>query len=152
MVLPSTGGNGNFPSATLQSSVKLNTGALPLRGGQRSDSPCCSVLTQEVTEQLLYDRREMHLNLAEGDVLLGPELVVPVLRLLPQVSQPFLQLCFILRDVVDDWPQVGERVWWTNPVMCGAGFWSDSRLMQSNKKQRNMNSLVGLIDVFGSHE
>lgn len=82
----------------------------------------------------------MHHNLAEGDVLLGPELVVPVLRLLPQVPQLFLELCLILRDVVDDWPQVGQRVWWSNPVMCGAGFWSDSRLRQSDKNERNVNS------------
>lgn len=63
-------------------------------------------------------------NLAEGDVLVGPEVLVPVLRVLPQVSETFLQLGFVLRDVIHNWPEVGKRVWRPNPVMCGAGFWS----------------------------
>lgn len=73
------------------------------------------------------------LNLAEGDVLVDPEVVVPVLRVLPQVSETFLQLGFVLRDVIHNCPEVGKRVWWPNPVMCGAGFWSDGRSLQARK-------------------
>lgn len=65
--------------------------------------------------------------LAEADVLLGPEVVVPVLGLLPQVSQTSLQLRLVLGDVVNDGPNVGERVRWTDPVVCGAGRWSEGR-------------------------
>lgn len=69
-------------------------------------------------------------NLAEGDVLVGPEVLVPVFCILPQLSEAFLQLGFILGDVIHNWPEVGKRVWWPNPVMCGADFWSDSRCLQ----------------------
>lgn len=63
----------------------------------------------------------MLVNLAEGKILFAPELVVPVLRLLPQVPKSFFQLRFILGDAVDNWTHVGQRVWWTDPVMGGAG-------------------------------
>lgn len=72
--------------------------------------------------------RKIHqgdLNLAEGDVLVGPEVLVPVLRVLPQVSETFLQLGFILGDVIHNWPHVGKWVWGADPVMRGAGFRSD---------------------------
>lgn len=69
-------------------------------------------------------------NLAEGDVLVGPEVLVPVLRVLPQVSETFLQLGFILWDVIHNWPEVGKWVWWPDPVVRGAGFWSDGRSLQ----------------------
>lgn len=78
--------------------------------------------------------KKSDLNLAEGDVLLGPEVVVPVLRLLPQVSQAFLQLRFVLRDVVNDWPQVGERVRWADPVVRGAGDRPEGRPLQRHTK------------------
>lgn len=81
--------------------------------------------------------KKLDFNLAEGDVLLGPELVVPVLGLLPQVSQPFLQLRLALGDAVNDRPQVGQRVWWTDPVVCGAGCRSEGRSLQVNRNQRN---------------
>lgn len=70
------------------------------------------------------------LNLAEGDVLVGPEVLVPVLGVLPQVSETFLQLGFILWDVIHNWPEVGKWVWWPDPVVRGAGFWSDGRSLQ----------------------
>ncbi len=76
-------------------------------------------------------------NLAEGDVLLGPELVVPVLGLLPQVTQTFLQLSLVLGDTVNDWPQVGKRVRWTDPVVCGAGCGPDAGSLQKDKNKRN---------------
>lgn len=79
------------------------------------------------------------LNLAEGDVLVGPEVLVPVLRVLPQVSETFLQLGFVLGDVIHDGPEVGERVRWPDPVMRGAGFWSAGGSLQvqrnTGKKQ-----------------
>lgn len=71
------------------------------------------------------------MNLAEGQILLAPELVVPVLRLLPQVSKSFFQLRFIFGDAVDDWTHVGKRVWWSDPVMSGAGQRPDGRTLQS---------------------
>lgn len=73
------------------------------------------------------------MNLAEGKILLAPELVVPVLRLLPQVSQSFLQLRFVLGDAVDDRAHVGQRVWWADPVVGGAGQRSDGRSLQWNQ-------------------
>lgn len=76
------------------------------------------------------------MNLAEGKILLGPELMVPVLGLLPQVSESFFQLRFILWDVVHDWTQVGIRVWWTDPVMSGTGHRPDSRSLEINNKQQ----------------
>lgn len=85
-----------------------------------------------------YDKED--LNPAEGDVLLGPEVLVPVLRVLPQVSETFLQLGFVLRDVIHNWPEVGERVRWPNPVMSGAGVWS-GRSLQVQKKQLNVGSV-----------
>lgn len=88
---------------------------------------------------------EKNLNLAEGDVLLGPEVVVPVLGLLPQVSQPFLQLCFILGYVVHDRPQVGKRVRWTNPVVCGAGCGSEGRSLHMNKNKKKKKSFIVLL-------
>lgn len=75
-------------------------------------------------------------NLAEVEVLLGPELVVPVLRLLPQVSQPLFQLRLLLRDAVDDRPQVGQRVRGADPVMCRAGL----RSQRCPLKNGNMNN------------
>ena len=44
--------------------------------------------------------------LVEGHVLVGPELVVPDLCLLPQPSQPLLQGRLLGGDVVRDWPDV----------------------------------------------
>lgn len=44
--------------------------------------------------------------LTEGDVLLGPELVVPDLRLLPESPQPPLQGRLLGGDMVRDWPDV----------------------------------------------
>lgn len=80
---------------------------------------------------------------SEGDVLLCPEVVVPVLRLLPQVSQPFLQLWFVLGDVVNYRPQVWQRVRWTDPVVCGAGWWSEVRFLQI--KIKNTYLIVFLL-------
>lgn len=71
------------------------------------------------------------LDLAEGDVLVGPEVLVPVLRVLPQVSETFLQLGLVLGDPEHDWPEVGQRVRWPDPVVSGAGFWSHSRSLQA---------------------
>lgn len=80
------------------------------------------------------------MNLAEGDVLVGPEVLVPVLRILPQVSETFLQLGFILGDVINNRPEVGERVWGSDPVVCGAGSWSESRSLQAQKTSRSESS------------
>lgn len=74
------------------------------------------------------------MNLGEGDILFAPELVIPVLSLLPQVSKPFFQLRFILGDAVDDWTDVGKRVRWSDPVMSGARQRSDGRSLQSNSE------------------
>lgn len=71
--------------------------------------------------------------------------MVPVLCLLPQVSQLFLQLCFLLRDAVDDWSEVGKRVWRTDPVVCGTGFWSDCGSLQVNIKINGLSVIVLLL-------
>lgn len=92
-------------------------------------------------------KRNLNLNLAEGDVLLGPEVLVPVLGFLPQVSQPFLQLWFILAYVVHNRPQVGKRVRWTNPVMCGVGCWSEGRSLHINKNKKKKKSFIALLFI-----
>lgn len=71
------------------------------------------------------------MNLAEGDVLVGPEVLVPVFRILPQVSQTFLQLGFILGDAINNRPEVGKRVRRPDPVVRGAGSRSESRSLQA---------------------
>lgn len=82
----------------------------------------------------MLQREKRVVNLAEGKILFAPELVVPVLRLLPQVSKSFFQLRFILGDAIDNWTHVGKRVWWTDPVMGGAGQRSDGRSLQGNNE------------------
>lgn len=76
-------------------------------------------------------------NLAEGDVLLGPEVLVPVFRVLPQVPETFLQLGFILGDAINYWPEVGKRVRRPDPVVRGAGSGSESRSLQAQETSRN---------------
>lgn len=86
------------------------------------------------------------MNLAEGDVLVGPEVLVPVFRILPQVSETFLQLGFILGGVINYRPEVGERVRWPDPVVRGAGSWSESRVLQAQKTStsESSTSLLGI--------
>lgn len=69
--------------------------------------------------------------------------MVPVLGLLPQVSQPFLQLCFVRGDVVNDWPQVGKRVRWADPVVRGGGYWPECGSL--NKYKRNKKYFIVLL-------
>lgn len=86
-------------------------------------------------------------HLAEGHILLAPELVVPVLRLLPQVPKSFLQLRFVLGDAVDDRTHVGERVWWPDPVMSGAGWRSDGRSLHQEHMKQHDHQIIILIDA-----
>lgn len=72
--------------------------------------------------------------------------MVPVVCLLSQVSEPFLQLRFLLWDAVDDWSEVGKRVQRTDPVVCGTGFWSDRGSLQVNMK---INMLLVIVLLLG---
>lgn len=62
--------------------------------------------------------------LAEGDVLLGQEVMVPVLCLQTQASQQTLQLLSDFRVVVNDRQRVGKSVGFSNPVVCRVGYFS----------------------------
>lgn len=66
-------------------------------------------------------RLSLDVHLAEVDVLFGPEVLVPVLCLLPQLPQLLLQVRLVLRDPVHDGTQIRQGVWRSNPVVRGAG-------------------------------
>ena len=85
--------------------------------------------------------------LAEGDVLLGQEVMVPVLCLRTQASQQTLQLLSDFRVMVNDRQRVGKRreVGWSNPVVRRVGYFSLICLYLFPELQISLNSGVWTV-------
>lgn len=86
----------------------------------------CSLVVRNKTFSETQQNIYRFFHLAKGDILPGPEVMVPVLCVLPQMSEFSLQHCLILRDVVYDRPQVWQFVWWPDPVIFRCWSWDKS--------------------------